>query len=166
MPITFPPAPSIEAAHETALNQHLSVVLGFPFDYPEWATEPNNSPRGIARIVSSNETITGNMRVVEAIADIRLTIAHDDAVEGYRLLKDWGGALTTAMKTLREEGITGTYRNVALNNAFGGIRPIERMGYPSRDTSQGQAIANSHFIGYVLGKYSFLIEQTRLDEWG
>jgi hypothetical protein len=165
MPIITPPAPSIEAAHETALNDYLALALGFPFNYPEWAVQPSDSPKGIARIVSSGETITGNMRVIEAIADIRLTIAHTDAVEGYRLLKDWGSRLTTAMKQIREDGITGTYRGFTLTNACAGIKPIERMGYPSRDTSQGQAIASSDFVGYVLGKYSFTIEQIQLDEW-
>jgi hypothetical protein len=165
MPIIPPPSPSTEAAHETALNQYLAEALAFPFDYPEWATQPSDSPKGIARIVSSNEAVTGNMRVIEAIVEVRLTIAHTNAVEGYRLLKDWGAVLTTAMKQLRERGITGTYRGVALTNACGGIRPIERMAYPSRDASQGQAIASSDFVGYVLGKYSFLIEQIKIDEW-
>ena len=165
MPITSPSAPSIEAAHESALNDYLSTALGFPFDYPEWAVEPSNSPRGIARILSSDEKSTGNMRVISAIADVRLVIAHDDAVEGYRLQKDWGALLTSAMKKLREDGITGTYRGVALSNAFGGIKPIERMAYPSRDVSQGQAIASSDFVGYVMAKYSFVIEQIKLDEW-
>jgi len=165
MPIIPPPSQSVEAAHEEAINAYLATQLGFPMNYPEWATEPADSPRGIVRIVSSNEIITGNMRTVEAIAEVRLIVAHNNAVQGYRLLKDWGAALATAMKKLRENGITGTYRGVALNKACGGIHPIERMGYPSRDNSQGQAIGDSAFVGYVLGKYSFVIEQIRLDQW-
>ena len=165
MPIISPPSQSVEAAHEEAINSYLSTNLGFPMNYPEWAVEPTDSPKGIARLLSSNEIVTGNMRTVEAIVEIRLIIAHNNAVEGYRLLKDWGAALTTAMKQLRENGITGTYRGVALADACAGIYPIERLAYPSRDSSQGQAIADSNFVGYVLGTYSFVIEQVRLDEW-
>jgi hypothetical protein len=160
MPVT--PSPSIEAAHEEALNAHLQTVLGIPMNYVPLIVGAQDSPKGIATIQSVDREFVGNLIQRNFIVGVRIIVTHNDAIEGSRLLKDWGALLFTEIGNLRENGITGTYRTIELNNAFLGIKSIEPISFQSIDSPQGQAANTSLFHGVVASRYKFTSEKLML----
>lgn len=158
MTIITPP-PSIWAAHEEALNSHLAIALGIPFDYPALRTDLSNSPRGNVAIARCGFEVGSSLRKSDPVADVRIVVCHDDPVEGRRLLLDWGYALSLVMEDLYLNGITGTYRSIALSNAFRAIKLIQDMEFQSEDYPQQASSLESVFNGLVVGRYTWPIEQ-------
>lgn len=158
------PNPSLLAAWETALNARCAELLNFPFNYPVLRTTVQHSPRGFAVCDRYTPRTASNSLQSLLSVQVRLVLCTSgDAIEGYRLLKDWAIDLRDALALIGDEGISGNYRGIAISRAWSGLRATEPFQFVVEDQTQVQSSSDDYFHGLILARYQAFMSE---DEFG
>lgn len=152
------PSKSYLASIRVGLSEYLKNQTGIQWDYYNSLVLPDEGAKGGVFITATRSPFGINYTSMAHEVQLQILLSHPDHQEAQGLLCDWGEHIIKLMLRLKQEGISGLYRGIQLDNACAGIKLADSIKYFVQDADQRQDIPEGIALGTLQANYEFIYE--------